>query len=526
MGREIRLHLHQQIAALAHQRWDTVIDLGGVGSGKTVSDAVTFLDRSRWDTAQWGGLFAQTWPQLQSVTGEIYRWLENAGVEHVFNCRPPKEWTEEWRAKRIPTPPSRDRYTNCFISRGGLHVYFATLLNQNYKHLRGWEFGWIIVEEFTAGPTLAAIEFAMERVRCGAGRTLCREQHHHTKYLRGNSPDEDGHWVYEWLARLERHAAALPGGIESKHSDTYPNLLRGVGPVVYIPSRTKDNEENLSDGYIENQLARLDAETARKRLDGVLSRKRAGRTYNAFARENEWEIPYRADRQLFLYFDFNYNPAVAGVAHPLYPGEYPDQGEKARGLRYDGIFGEFFHIGGMDAHQLAIALVAGEKGSDGYFPASWRGLAAHVGKIVVFGDATAGAKKSATGTNPWQIVKDVLRSELRDRVAFDVPDHNPPEQMRVRAVNGRFCSAAGYRTLFADPHCDKHIHDFEAVQTGADGFINKPGGPRAGTKVWLLTHISDGLGYFIDCVSPLGRPRIELPPRPEAPRHRVLVPTF
>src|SRR5262249_19766263 len=104
-----------------------------------------------------------------------------------------------------------------------------------------------------------------------------------------------------------------------------------------------------------------------------------------------------------------------------------------------------------------------------------------------------------------QIVKDVLRSELGPRVSFDIPDHNPLETVRVRGVNARFCASAGYRTLFIDPHCDKHIHDFEAVQTGAEGLILKPGGPRAGSKLWLLTHISDAMGYWIDATTPLGR---------------------
>jgi hypothetical protein len=526
--RSITLHLHQQIAALAHQRYDIVIEIGGVGSGKSLGDAVIILDRSRWDTAQWGGIFANTWPQLQAVTGEIYKWLEAAGEEHVFNCRPPKEWVEEWRAKGIKTPPPRDRYTNCVILRSGLHIYLATLLNQNYKQLRGWEFGWIIVEEFTAGPSQAAVEYAMERVRCGIGPEECRIRHRHTKYLKGNPPEDDGHWCFEWLSLMDRYASTLPGGTESKHSESYINLLKGIGPVIYIPSRTRDNERNLGANYIENQEARLDDETAKKRLGGVLTRRRQGRAYNKFTRENEWEIKYRPERDLYLYFDYNVNPAVAGVAHPLKPGEYPDQGGTSTALRYDGIFGEYFHIGGMDAHQLAIALVMGERGSDGYFPSNWNGLRDHSGRIFVYGDATAGAKATMTGTNPWKIVKDVFLSELGGRVGFDIPDHNPLEQLRTRGMNARFCSYSGYRTLFVDPHCDKHIQDFEAVQLGSDGGILKPGGPRAGSRQWLLTHISDGCGYWVDRVSPLGRahddegevPRGNLPPR------RTQAPTF
>lgn len=503
------LHLHQQIAAIAHHKYDTIVEIGGVGSGKSLGDAITILDRSRWDTSQWGCLAANTWPQIQAVTGEIYKWLEAAGEEHVFNCRPPKAWVEEWRAKGIATPAGRDRYTNATITRSGLHFYQATLLNQNYKQLRGWEFGWIIVEEFTAGPARAAVEYAMERVRCGIGKDECRKRHRHTKYLKGNPPEDDGHWAFDWLAQMDAHAAKLPGGEESKRSESYPNLLNGIGPVIYIPSQTSDNEAHLSDGYIENQLARLDDETAKRRLGGVLSRRRQGRAYNGWTRENEWDIAYHPDRLLYLYFDFNANPAVAGFAQQMKPGEFPDIDGTAARLRHDGIFGEFFHIGGMDAHQLALALVKGERGSNGYFPSNWRGLANHEGRIIVCGDATAGGRettKTMTGTTPWKIVREALKSALGIRVTFDVPDHNPLEQLRVRGVNARFISAdQKYRTLLVDPHCDRHIHDFEAVQLGPDGKILKPGGPRAGSSLWQLTHISDAVGYFVDRVTPLGR---------------------
>lgn len=464
------------------------------------------LERTKWDTSQWHLLAANTWPQLQAVTGEIYKWWDLAGVEHVFNSMPPEEWREEWRSKGIKTPSKRDRYTNCVVTRAGLHLYLQTLLNQNFKNLRGWEFGSIIIEEFTAGPSQAAVEYAMERARCGIGKEECRRRHRHTKYLKGNPPDDDGHWVYDWLAAMDRYASTLPGGVETKHADTYPNILKGIGPVLYIPSQTKDNEANLSDNYLENQLARLDDETAKKRLGGVLSRRRSGRAYNKWSNANEWPIEYHQDRDLALYFDFNTNPTVAGVSHRLKPGEYPDQGGISSALRYDGIFGEYFHIGGMDAHELAIELIEGKRGSDGYFPKNWSGLKDHQAHIYIYGDATAGARRTMTGTNPWKILREPLQSHLGDRVIFRVPKHNGPIQNRLRSVNGRLCSAAGFRTLFADPNCDKHIHDFDAVQLAPDGTILKPGGPRAGSRLWLLTHISDALGYFTEAVTPLGFP--------------------
>ena len=524
----IDLHLHQQIAALAKERYDTVIEVGGVGSGKTLGDAVWLLDRSLWDTEQWHCLAANTWPQIQAVTGEIYKRFDEVGLTYpeyrIFNSRPPREWVREWQAKGIRVPAMRDRYTNVLILRTGLHVYQATLLHQNYKQLRGWEFGSITVEEFTSGPTLAAVEFAMERVRCGIGSAACRERHRHTKYLKGNPPEDDGHWLYEWLARMDGYAATLPGGIESKHSDSYPNLLAGVGPVLYIPSSTRDNEAYLGAGYIDNQLARLDPDTANRRLNGVLTRKRQGRTYNGFDRANEWPIGYNRDRDLYLFFDFNANPTVAGCAHPLFAGEHPDQGPAAAREQHVGVFGEFFHVGGMDAYQLCLALASGEKGSGGYFPPEWKGLREHQGRVVVFGDATGGSKKkSFGGPNYWQIINGVLGDVCRDRYSVRVPSINPLVQVRTRSVNARFMSAAGFRTLWIDPNCSRLIGDLNTVANAPDGSIIKPGGPRSGSQVWLYTHISDALGYMIYELFPLGgdrqaesavikqRPRFQVP---------------
>lgn len=523
----ITLHLHQQIAALAHHRYDIVIEEGGVGSGKSLGDAIIWLDRSKWDTAQWHLLAANTWPQLQAVTGEIYKHLDAAGVEHVFNCRPQKEWVEEWKAKNIPTPPARDRYTNVVILRTGLHIYLATLLNQNYKQLRGWEFGSVTIEEFTTGPTQAAVEFAMERARCGKaqfGRQFeawrqtqpdpaaakfgdwCAVHHRHTKYLKANPPEDDAHWSYDWYAAMDAHAATLPGGEPLKNADSYPNLLRGVGAVLYVPSRTKDNEENLSANYIENQRSRLDEETAKKRLEGVRSRRRSGRAYNKFTSDNQWPVRYHEDRDLYIFFDFNANPTVAGFAHPLFRGEYPDQGEAVDALQHVGVFGEFFHIGGMDAYGLAESIVAGERGSDGYLPDNWQGLRRHAGRVKVFGDATGGIKKqNFTGVTPWKIVNGVLGDECRGRYDILVPRTNPLVQVRIRSVNARLCSAAGYRTLHIDPNLDRLIGDLDAVPLAPDGTIIKPGGPRQGSKFWQLTHISDALGYLIHQLFPLGR---------------------
>lgn len=566
----ISLHLHQQIAALADERYDTVIEEGGVGSGKSLGDAVVILKRSTFDTAQWGGLFANTWPQLQAVTGEIYKHTDAAGVDHVFNCRPPKEWVEEWEEKGIKTPPNRDRFTNVAIFRTGLHLYQATLLNQNYKNLRGWEFGWIIIEEYTNGPSQAAVEFAMERVRCGraqfgsqyetwqrgiaqrcaAGATIdlasagggdgrfelprhddgsinpeaitydhwCRAHHRHTKYLKGNPPEDDGHWTFAWYAAMDAYAATLPGGAPTKDADSYPNLLKGVGSVLYIPSRTKDNERNLSAGYIDNQLARLDEETANKRLNGVRARKRSGLAYSGFSRENEIAVTYHPFRTLYVNLDFNNSPIASGLCHPLNPGEYPDE-HKRPNVSHVGKFGEVFDSQGGGLQALCALLLGDGVGNLGAAPPiirtckhedatchCWRGLLEHKGPVVFFGDGT-GNNKSASGSSLWSIVDDVIGKQLTARrIAYSrrTSTANELVPLRVRAHNAKLCSAAGIRSFWIDPRCTNTINDLMSCVWDKHKPDIQKYGERGGSKMHLLTHLSDADGYMLTTLFPMG----------------------
>jgi hypothetical protein len=158
-------------------------------------------------------------------------------------------------------------------------------------------------------------------------------------------------------------------------------------------------------------------------------------------------------------------------------------------------------------------MAAGEKGSGGYFPANWKGLAAHRGPVIAYGDATGGATKSMTGFTPWSIVNEVLR-EACQHYSTAVPRTNPLQQIRVRSMNGRFCNARQERLLFVDPSCREHLHDLLVVQTNPDGTIKKPGGPRPGSDFWKRTHLSDALGCLCCERYPMGHdvnPRANLP---------------
>lgn len=510
-SRALTLLPHQEIEYRAHQDHDVIISIGGVGSGKTTSFVVWLLDRMKWDTGQMHALFAYTTVQLRSITRILYKQLEKLGIPRTFNCRPPKAWIAEWERRGIRRPVTQDRYENVVIWKSGLHLQLGTVHNRSYEQYRGAEWGSIGIEEFTLhGVTRDAIEFLFERTRCGEGGEYCTANHRHTKTLHGNPPENPDHWVFDWLDLLERTAREerLAADQPSLEGEGYPHLIRGTSSVILIPSRSLDNEKNLPPGYISNQMARLDTETSQRRLGGALTRTKAGRVYGDFSKENEHSVRYDPDRTLYVFMDFNRNPAVSGFAHPLNPGEYPSEHQR-EGIGYLGVFGEFFHIGGMDAYGMAHAILRGEAGSGGHFPENGRGLTNHNAKIVAFGDSTARNRRMA-GPNEWQIVNDVYRNGTKSdqgqvRYSVNLPDGgNPLVVFGVRSVNAKLCSAAGIHSLFIDPRCTELISDLLVCAWDKTGTDIQKYGERGGSKLWQRTHLSDGLRYMIHQLFPMG----------------------
>lgn len=499
----LKLHPHQAKAAFDRAH-DLLIQIGGIRSGKTVTDALWMVDRSAFATDQVHALYANTMSQLdQNILRECYRWLDSWGIEHVRHCQPPPEWVERWRDEGIPTPPQPDRFTNVLVLSTGLHVQTGTLHNKSYQQTRGGEWGSLVVEEVCHGATRDAVEFLFDRVGCGTGPDYCRRNHLHQKWLKGNPPDDDHHWMFGFLEQLEKAARAAYDlePPEPTEENPYPLLTLGIGDSIFIPSSTYDNAENLAHRFVEKVGNLLDTETAKRRLGGLLLRARHGRAYNAFCRENERPIPYDPERALWIAFDFNINPAVALFSHPLRPGEYPAAFDQP-GIEHVGVFGEFFHIGGMDAYELARAIAAGDRGSGGHFPDNWRGLREHRGRVTAFGDATAHAKHM-NGPNSWQIVDGVLRDACKNlgtsttRYSRSVPPTNPLVHMRVRAVNAKFESATGIRSAFIDPRCSELIADFGSCAWNKEGTDLQKWGERGGSKMWQRTHLSDAFGYMI-----------------------------
>jgi hypothetical protein len=521
----LELFPHQEIAFRAQRTHDLIIEVGGVGSGKSTSWALSLLDRMTWDTSQMHALFTLTTVQMRAVTRVIYKQLDRiASVrnhERVFNCRPPKEWRVDWEKRGVAVPVTQDRYENVVIWPCGLHLQLGTLHNKSYEQYRGAEWGSVGIDEFTLrGVTRDAFDFIAERARCGDSEdgVDCRDLygHRHTKTLKGNPPESPDHWTWELLDAGEKAARDLPGAIKSDDPDGYPNLIAGIGPIILIPSRTTDNTR-LAKSYVDNQLARLDADTAARRLGGVMRRTREGLVYSGFTRENEHEVKYHKGRTLYVTVDFNNRPIAAGLWHPLNPGEYPGEHERP-GIKHVGKFGEVFDTMGGGLQALCVLLLGGGVGNSGAAPAEWRGLLEHEGPVVFFGDGT-GLNKNASGQTLWSIVDDVIGKQLRAlniKYSRNIIPQNDFVPARVRSYNAKLCSASGVRSAWIDPRNTHTITDLmQCVWDKSKPDIQKYG-ERGGKGLELLGHLTDGDGYMFHVLFPLGRdsaadPRSGLP---------------
>lgn len=213
-----------------------------------------------------------------------------------------------------------------------------------------------------------------------------------------------------------------------------------------------------------------------------------GRAYYAFTDQNKsTKLTYDPLQPLAFCFDFNVSPGVAAVAQEqIMPGQTRIV-ENRYGEAYrepvvgTGVIGEVYIPRNSTTKAVCNKLIQ-----------DW---GRHQGLVICYGDATGGSKGSAKNDgSDWEIIKQCFRnSPLADKMRYRVPTHNPQERVRLNAVNSRCLSVTNEIKLMAHPHFAKHvIEDFEGVTTliGGSGEIDKKANA-------MLTHISDGLGYYI-----------------------------
>lgn len=237
-----------------------------------------------------------------------------------------------------------------------------------------------------------------------------------------------------------------------------------------------------------------EVEAARRQLDELVFQQEyeasfvnfTGRCYYPFLEGTHCApLKYNDRAPLGFCFDFNIAPGVCAVVQEqLLPGQY----ERGLGgaamldkpITGTGVIGEVYIPTNSNTPAVCARLIK-----------DWGG---HKGYVYLYGDATGGAGGSAkVAGSDWDIIKRELGAHFKDRVISHVPPSNPPERARVNSVNTRLMSGAKEIRLMVDhakaPHVVKDLEGVKVLE-GGSGEIDK----KADTK---LSHISDGLGYYV-----------------------------
>jgi hypothetical protein len=242
----------------------------------------------------------------------------------------------------------------------------------------------------------------------------------------------------------------------------------------------------------------LDAEEieqARSELDSLVFRQEYGGEFISFSgmvyycfREKlhvgTYRNEYNPRRPLVFCFDFNVAPGTATVLQEL----GSDVFEIEPGQTITTCIGEVYIPRNSNTIRVCRKLL--EDWGD------------HEGLVICYGDATGGASGSAkVRGSDWDLVKRILYPYFGDRLYFRVPKKNPIERQRVNAVNSRLLTMRGEVKMVVDgKHCPHLVRDFEGVRVieGSAGEIDKRSDPK-------LTHLTDGLGYYVHREYPVGR---------------------
>jgi hypothetical protein len=196
-----------------------------------------------------------------------------------------------------------------------------------------------------------------------------------------------------------------------------------------------------------------------------------GRAYYNYTDANKARLDYDPKAPIAFCFDFNVDPGVAVVAQ---------EGILPNGLVGTKVIGEVYIP--QNSNTVAVCRKLIEVWGE------------HQGEVHVYGDATGGNRKtSATQGSDWDLVRSVLKPHFGERFMYFVPRANPTERARVNCMNSRILNVVGERHLYCDPsRAPMTSRDLDGVRLleGGSGEIDKHQDAK-------LTHLSDGLGYYI-----------------------------
>lgn len=207
------------------------------------------------------------------------------------------------------------------------------------------------------------------------------------------------------------------------------------------------------------------------------------RAYYTFDREQHVVRDLRLvpTRPAIVCFDFNVDPGTATILQEQTREDYPD---RVLPREFTAVVGEVF-IRSSNTPSVCRSVAA------------LLAKAGHRSAVYAEGDPAGGAQGSArVDGSDIDLIRKVLGPLLGERLSMRFLTKAPAVIARLNAMNGRLKNAAGDVRMLVDAGCGNVIRDFEQVhlKDGAHHVeIDKPTkGPKA-----MLTHLSDGIGYYV-----------------------------
>lgn len=300
----------------------------------------------------------------------------------------------------------------------------------------------------------------------------------HPDRLRGRGPrkvicDEFQDWKDGWQvweevlmpSLLTSNGRALFTGTPKSFNHLHKAFEMGQNPAPSFAEWaswqfTTASATHIPREFLANMRTQMDSRAYKQEFEASFEAL-SGRAYYAFSRaHNVRSVVLEPLAPVCVFFDFNINPSTAGIG----------QRQGDRGCVYREV--KIRHAGG-EATRAAARRVK-----------ELLEEAHHQGGVRIYGDATG---KSAKTTGPADHA--VLR-EVFPGATWCIPGGNPHEKDRVAAVNGVCESMEGTHRLEVDPSCVGMIADLEQVIFADNGELDKKSNAE-------LTHLSDGLGYWI-----------------------------
>ena len=265
------------------------------------------------------------------------------------------------------------------------------------------------------------------------------------------------------------YITTTPEGFKATYQIFVEQAERGSKKL--IKGRTQENKalpssfiESLKDLYDEKQLLAY--------MSGEFVNMKYHSAYRFFDREKHLaknKIDLNISLQVMLCFDFNVEPYCVAICQDIavFNSKKRQNSINEKGIK---VIDEIILKGGKSNSYDIVAEIKNRLPKET--------------NIVLFGDASGNSHKTSAVSTDWEIIMQGLKPHFRS-VEFAVERSNPPIEHRVNTVNYHLRK----NHIEINPHCEFLINDLEQVSYKENGQFD--------TSNKMLTHISDGFGYYI-----------------------------